>query len=454
MVFKFCVLALASAAAGFACNASAQSVPDTPQTAVPQVQTSNWQGLEPGVLVETHPAGATSQVDGAAQALFVRYTTRNVQGEPALASGLVLLPQNQAYPDGQWPLVVYGHMTTGVADACAPTHGSEDSSELRRMQQGDSLASELLARGVVVARPDYEGLGEAGPHPYLRGDSLARAMRDMASAVAAQWPQIGPNWAAAGHSEGGVAALNSGNRLHPPARGLHLAAVAAITPVTQLENLITAAEPLPLTGPAIDVAVALAALVLKGIASVDPDFERFLLLEGGLSEQAIALWPDLERLCLQDLASAESWGGLSPHALQGPNGDQGVAEMRSALRKDDVRLLPMRRDLPIRIDAGLLDSVALIPFTEQLVMEYRQRGYDVTYARWPAEHSPTADMAAPAIAQWLMEQAFDPARMATPAHTDALASRGGVSSPLTLFLLTLTALASRRRLITIRRTGA
>ena len=179
MVFKFWVMALASAAAGFACNASAQSVPDTPQTAVPPVQTSNWQGLEPGVLVETHPAGATSQVDGAAQALFVRYTTRNVQGEPALASGLVLLPQNQPHPDGQWPLVVYGHMTTGVADACAPTHGSEDSSELRRMQQGDSLASELLARGVVVARPDYEGLGEAGPHPYLRGDSLARAMRDM-----------------------------------------------------------------------------------------------------------------------------------------------------------------------------------------------------------------------------------------------------------------------------------
>ncbi len=454
MVFKFCSLLMASAAAGFACNASAQNVPDTPQSAVPPVQSSNWQRLEHGVLVETHPAGATSQVPGASQALFVRYTTRNVHGEPALASGLVLLPQSQPYPDGQWPLVVYGHMTTGVADACAPTHGSADSSELRRMQQGDSLATELLERGVVVARPDYEGLGEDGPHPYLRGDSLARAMRDMASAVASRWPQIGPNWAAAGHSEGGVAALNSGNRLHPPARGLHLAAVAAITPVTQLENLITAAEPLPLTGPAIDVAVALAALVLKGIASVDPEFERFLLLEGGLSDQAVALWPDLERLCLQDLASAESWGGLSPHALQGPNGDQGVAEMRSALRKDDVRLLPMRRDLPIRIDAGLLDSVALLPFTEQLVMEYRQRGYDVTYERWPAEHSPTADMAAPAIAEWLLETAFTPARMTELAPPHDVTGRGGASGPFTLFLLTLAALTLRRRPITMSRTGA
>lgn len=454
MVFKFSTAAMAVAVAAFAPITAAQSAPDTPQADIPAVSASNWRTLDVGVLVETHPAPATSQVAGASEALFVRYTTRNVKGELALASGLVLLPQHQPHPDGRWPLVVYGHMTTGGADACAPTHGTAESSELRRMQQGDSLATELLDRGVVVARPDYEGLGEEGPHPYLRGDSLAQAMRDMASAVAGQWPQIGPHWAAAGHSEGGVAALNSGNRLHPPARDLHLAAVAAITPVTQLENLITLAEPLPVTGPAINVAVALAALVIKGIATVDPDFERLALLEGGLSDKAVALWPDLERLCLEDLASAQSWGGLSPHALQGPKGNQAVSELRTALRKDDVRLLPMRRDLPIRIDAGLLDSVALIPFTEQLVLEYRQRGYDVTYARWPAEHSPTADMAAPAIAQWLMEQAFDPDLMETTAAARSVELRGGASTLLTLLLVTLSGLATRRRITRNLRNGA
>ena len=60
--------------------------------------------------------------------------------------------------------------------------------------------------------------------------------------------------------------------------------------------------------------------------------------------------------------------------------------------------------MPLRIDAGLLDAGALLPLTEALVNDYRSRGYPVTYARWPADHSPTADVAAPAIAAWIMEQ--------------------------------------------------
>ena len=415
--------------------AQAATVPDTPAAELPPAPTQGWQQLPPGSIVELHPAPPSSQVEGAEQALFVRYTLTNVYGELALASGLVLLPKNQPHPEGQWPLVVYGHMTTGGADACAPTRGTAESSELRRMQQGDEVARQLLQRGVVVARPDYEGLGEAGPHPYLRGDSLAQAMRDMASAVAAHWTGIGKTWVAAGHSEGGVAALNTGSRLHPPARDLELAAVVSITPVTQMEHLLTLAEPLPVTGPGVQEAVALAALALKGIGTQDPDFERLLLQEGGLSEQAVALWPDLERLCLQDLASSGSWGGLSPQAVQGPRGEEAVAEFIRALQEDDVRLLPMRRDLPIRIDAGALDVVALLPFTEELVADYRRRGYAVTYVRWPAEHSPTADMAAVDIADWIMAQAFAAGGSPRAEQERSAELRGGLTNlPLILLL--------------------
>ena len=380
------------------------SLPATPQAALPPPPNNGWQNKPAGTIVQVSEAPPTSQLVGASQSLFVRYTTVDVFGQPALASGLVLLPAIPVYPDGQWPLVVYGHMTTGAADACAPTHGVPESSELRRMQQGDTLANALLAEGVLVARPDYEGLGESGPHPYLRGDSLARAMRDMASAVRDRWEQTGHRWIAAGHSEGGVAALNTGNRRHPPARGLELIGVAAITPVTQLEVLLTAAGELPVAAPGVDAAVALAALALKGIAITDPEFESLLLMEGGLSDEAVALWPDLERLCLEDLSHEDSWGGLSPQAVRGPRGDEAVAELIREWREDDIRLLPMRRDMPLRIDAGLLDAVALLPLTEALVNDYRSRGYPVTYARWPADHSPTADVAAPAIAAWIMEQ--------------------------------------------------
>lgn len=404
---------------------------------IPPLASDTWRFLMPGVIVQVLPALETSQVEGAASALFVRYTTVNVRGELALASGLVLLPAVQPHADGDWPLVVYGHMTTGAGDACAPTRGVPESTELRRMQQGDEVARHLLKRGVVVARPDYEGLGEVGPHPYLRGDSLAQAMRDMAAAVAQRWPQIGDRWVAAGHSEGGVAALNSGNRHHPQARGLQLTGVAAITPVTQLDTLVLAAGPVPVAGPGVNGLVALAGLALKGLAAVDPAFERLMLEEGGLSPRALALWPDLDRLCLSDLSLPESWGGLSPLALRGPRGDEVAAQFRRALREDDIRLLPLRHDLPIRIDAGILDGVALLPLTDQLVLEYRGQGFDVTYQRWLAGHSPTADMAAPAIADWIMANGF-PAR-AQPSSGNEPTRAGGALQGTALWLLSILA---------------
>lgn len=379
-------------------------VPSTPQAAIPPSTSKGWESLPAGTIVDVLDAPETSQVSGSSDSLFVRYTTTDIHGIPALASGLVLLPEHAVFPSGDWPLVVYGHMTTGMADACAPTHGVPESNELRRMQQGDEIARHLLREGVVVARPDYEGIGEAGSHPYLRGDSLARAMRDMATAVAARWTQVGDKWVAAGHSEGGVAALNTGNREHPNAVGLELKGVVSITPVTQMDKLIAALGSSPITAPGIDVAVALAGLALKGIAIGDPEFEKLLLQEGGLSHKAVSLWPDLERLCLEDLSHPDSWGGLSPDALKGPRGEEALAEFLRALEEDDIRLLPMRRDLPIRIDVGILDLVALLPLTEQLVKDYRDRGYDVTYERWPADHSPTADMAAPSISNWIMDR--------------------------------------------------
>ena len=354
----------------------------------------------PGRLLSRRPAGETSRVDGARRALEVRYSTTDRRGRVAQASGLVLLPAQRR---ADAPLVVYGHMTTGAADACAPTRGTPDSTELRRMQQGDRVAELLLAGGAVVARPDYEGLGVRGPHPYLRGDSLARAMGDMARAVRRAFPEVGRDWVAAGHSEGGVAALNTGSRTGPAADVPGLLGVAAITPVTQVDVLATLLGDAPVGAPPVNVVVSLAALILKGQATEDRALRRLLLKQGGLSPEAVALWPDLERLCLEDLGGTDSWGGLSPQEVKGPRGDEALEEMKNGLRADDVRHLRMRLALPIRIDAGALDSVAPLPFTMQLAEEYRSRGYPVELAVWPAEHSPTADQAASELAAWILD---------------------------------------------------
>ncbi|KQY59876.1 hypothetical protein ASD11_10180 [Aeromicrobium sp. Root495] len=356
-----------------------------------------------GDVISTGAAGATSRVDGAARSVLVRYRTSTGGGRIVPATGLVLVPQGRA-PRAGWPLVVYGHMTTGAADVCAPTRGTPRSTELRRMQQGDDLARSLLAAGVAVARPDYEGLGSPGGHPYLRGASLGRSMIDMAAAARKVIPLNG-RWVASGHSEGGVAALNVADRGQALVKGMSLRGVHAITPVTRMDVLIRLLRPVPVpVQPVTGTLVALAGLIVKGIAVEDPEVER-LALEGGLSPRAAALWAHLEQRCLGDLALQDSWGGLAPAQLLGGRGDELLSTVLDSLADDDVRALRLR-PVPVRIEEGLLDEVAPLPFTELLVRSYEKQGLDVEVGRWLAGHSQTnsAQMSVPVATRWILRR--------------------------------------------------
>ena len=51
-----------------------------------------------------------------------------------------------------------------------------------------------------MVRPDYEGIGSAGPHPYLIGRSLATSVIDAATAARAIDPRIGQDVVVARHS--------------------------------------------------------------------------------------------------------------------------------------------------------------------------------------------------------------------------------------------------------------
>lgn len=354
-----------------------------------------------GPALGTAPAGVTSQVPGASRALVVRYRTTTSKGAVVPATGLLLVPKGKV-PPGGWPLVVYGHMTTGAADRCAPTRGTPGHSELPRMQQGDDLARSLLAAGVAVARPDYEGLGTPGGHPYLRGDSLGRSMIEMVKATRQLIPLNG-RWVASGHSEGGVAALNVGDVRQALVPGMQLRGVHAITPVTQLAVLIQLIRPVPVPAqPVTGGLVALAALIIKGQAVEDPRIER-LALGGGLSARAKVLWGQLETRCLEELSAKDSWGGLAPASVLGRRGQELLDAALAKLAADDVNQLKLR-PVPLRIDEGILDGVAPFFLTEKLVQTYRKQGIHVTHGRWLAGHSPTnsAMFSVPAATQWIL----------------------------------------------------
>jgi dipeptidyl aminopeptidase/acylaminoacyl peptidase len=131
------------------------------------------------------------------------YASTAPDGESATVSALVIVPTAPAPPDGR-PVLAWLHPTTGVDRACAPTLGPAPFTQI----QGLPL---FLAAGYAVVATDYPGLGGPGIHPYLVGASEAHAALDSVRA-ARHLPgvQAGMRFAVWGHSQGGHAALFTG----------------------------------------------------------------------------------------------------------------------------------------------------------------------------------------------------------------------------------------------------
>ncbi|WP_232680481.1 lipase family protein [Nocardioides sp. R-C-SC26] len=353
-------------------------------------------------VLDVSPARGLAVVEPSSVAQVLRYRMRSVRGTWAAATGLMLLPEGEA-PAGGWPFVVYNHVTTGSADMCDPSEVTPGNSERERMTRGDDIAIRLLRAGVAVLRPDFEGIGTPGPHPYLIGRSLAASVVAMVRAAREHEPRLGADWVVVGHSEGSVGALFTGAADQWLPRGTRLRGVVALTPVTRMDTTLELLRRTPVAAPGVNGMVALAGMIIGGAATVDAPLRR-LLTRGGLSDEAVALLPHLEQRCLVDLPRSDSWGGLAPSAVTGARGEEAIARLIAVMRANDVRRLHLRPGLPVRIDAGILDAVAPLPFTEMLVRDYRAAGVPITYARWPAGHPEVVDdrFAAGPVVAWTL----------------------------------------------------
>jgi len=182
----------------------------------------------PGSLVRSEPM---LFAPAGAQAYRVLYRSVGMQGEPIVVSGVIVVPPGPA-PAGGRPIVAWAHPTTGVVPHCAP------SLAIFVFQQMAGLRR-LIEQGAVVAATDYPGLGTAGPHPYLVGDSEARAVIDSVRA-ARSLPGVGDgnSFAVWGHSQGGQASLYTGLIAKTYAPELRLVGVSAAAPATSLVTLM------------------------------------------------------------------------------------------------------------------------------------------------------------------------------------------------------------------------
>ncbi len=197
------------------------------QTAFYQATPQEIEG-PPGTMIRQEPMLFAPAYISAYRVL---YRSRGLNGEPIAVSGVVIAPRGQA-PAGGRPVVAWAHPTTGVATRCAP------SLAFFVFQQIQGLR-DMAARGYAVAATDYPGLGTAGAHPYLVGESEARAVLDIVRA-ARSMPAIDASNDVAiwGHSQGGQAALFAGLIAKSYAPDLNLVGVAVAAPATELATLM------------------------------------------------------------------------------------------------------------------------------------------------------------------------------------------------------------------------
>lgn len=206
-------------------------VPDDFYAAPPEVPS------EPGQLLRTE--GFDRAVPDGATARRILYTTTALGDEPALASAIVVVPDDAG--DGPVPLVAWAHGTTGVAEGCAPSLLDEP------FESGALfIIEDAIDKGWAVVATDYVGLGTEGPHGYLVGEPAGHAVLDsIRAARQVEGLDLSDQSVVWGHSQGGHAALWAGTLADDYAPDAGVVGVAAAAPASNLTGLVANLDEVP-----------------------------------------------------------------------------------------------------------------------------------------------------------------------------------------------------------------
>jgi alpha-beta hydrolase superfamily lysophospholipase len=226
----------------------------------------------PGSLVAVAPVtGVAALADGDITAVKVIYrSTAGADGAPINVSGVVAVPPGQP-PKGGWPIMVFGHPATGVLSKCAPTRAPD-------LWSFASMVAMVVARGYVVAMPDYPGIGIESVKPSLvDAMTLGNNAIDAARVARRVTPSAGTKWAAMGLGVGGTAAWSAAERAGIYGAGLDMVGAVAISPYADLTPLVDLAEKGTWSDPQ---QYRFMIWVLQSVANMDPAFNLDLYRSG------------------------------------------------------------------------------------------------------------------------------------------------------------------------------
>ncbi|OAL48981.1 alpha/beta-hydrolase [Pyrenochaeta sp. DS3sAY3a] len=266
------------------------------------------------------------------------YVTEDINRKPIPASAFVLLPYNRPCQDKPLNTLVWTHGTAGWGRNCAPSNNKN----LYYEWQGPFA---LAQAGYAVIAPDYAGQGSDIPQGFMYEAGFLH-VADVAYGLIAARKAIGEilseEWIVVGHSEGGMTAWRTNERLAMPGQeellkaGKFLGAVAnspALRPLDLIPESIRRANGGPI-GDAVSV------FFLQSLAGLFPGQFR---IEDYVTDTVLGRIPLLNQGCLltgralfSNLSASElfkdlSWlqhplvvdwqkryNGAGPHALAAP----------------------------------------------------------------------------------------------------------------------------------------
>ena len=322
----------------------------------------------PGTLVRVQEMAGQS--NATTTVYRVVYWTIDRRDRPVRATGAVRVPK-AAPPEAGTAIGAWDHGTTGLAPQCAPSRG------------GAGYPSGFLPVNVPIAIPDYIGLGPDGElHAWLAGVSEARATVDLVRATT-RLPNVRSNgdWWVAGHSQGGHAALFTGELAGSYAPEMDLQGVVAVAPGTELN------EPSYITTYMKPAAVMVGVGLSLDYPGLDPaDY---------LTEEAEARLGVVETGCLNEIIA--QYAGLTPLVDVDPFENPEFVALLVANEPGHVA-----SDVPVLVVQGGQDIIVPAAFTERYLQRACQHGTTVKYSRYEsADHGSIIGQAGAEARQWI-----------------------------------------------------
>ncbi|WP_254303429.1 MULTISPECIES: lipase family protein [Nocardiaceae] len=344
----------------------AATTPVTATTSAPEpLPPPNLADTGPGSLRSFEPmddiADDVTEL-GATATRVVYRSTSGIDGRVTDVSGTVLIPGGAA-PEGGWPIISFGHGTTGVLNNCGP-------SEYANLLGSAPIVAALVLNGYAVTMSDYQGLGLGGDyHPYLDSKTLGYNMIDAVRAARNLVPTLSNRWAAYGVSLGGMAAWAASDRNGEYGGGLELVGTAAIVPVSDMTGLADAAA----NGTLTRAQYPLLMYALQGLSISHPEMN----LDDYRSGLARERWNDFMQ-CVppgSDLVP-ELVAALQPSDLR-PVSREATDRLRGWLA--GMAVPQAKSTSPLLVMYGSEDDLILEPWTEKALEQACASGDVVEY---------------------------------------------------------------------------